>query len=1116
MSQGTNAAAMVIACNGLRDILLAQWNSIDDSVKADTKQFLLSFLFEKAQFQHDADVAKVLRAYIRLLNLIVKQQWFDGPSFQDITKVVEQAMEANQATWLIGLKIFVDLVEVMQPELNNLSRSRRIAVSFREVALKDIFIRVYSLLKQLASGAQQLSSSQDIEMLMMLLKVANQTLSFDFLGTMPEDTTDETATVMLPSSWDIMKETEMPFVFFELYKLASSLNSELSAMYSVQFLIYLAALRRSYFSNEEERAKLTKALLEITTSIIKDPRGDSNAVPWRRWPKVYHELCKLLSKINNSNKLRELTEFSIFHEWVDAVFKMTSQALPMWHQQPHSQHYLILFWSAFVAPVSYAIDLDVTALKAALVRISVEFVQGQIQLANAIGDDEISLDDDPMSDETTRSVQMEALVTFSRHQLLPIAEVLGSSFDSAALEVSQGRATGGVIKRITWLLYAIGAIVGAHSSSVGSSSCSSMMSLTVNDFEGCSSHQSSSNADGKKGDELPLHVVLAKLCRPVLVFIHALDSVESNRCDEQFELGVLSFLENLRKVHIGELSNAASNSSASSSSLSYHRLNTISSPSSSPNFTSSNQHQPHEETVTSLLGLPPNTTLLDIIVEKFIRNISRACTTEAVGKATIAALFNMCNGVSIVNAAKYSTMRVVVAHDLMLQTETIKLLLGNHQSANLQFLHNPKNSKYRTRFYHALGRLIFSKMRSNTPEEKADFVLFMRPFEEAITAIQRRTITDEAVVRRTIINLMRDLRGISMAALVHEHYNTLFDWLVNTPNKPDSCRLAIVNSAINVYWSDHEVCVPLLKFMCELTQQKGSGRIVFPQNSMNGLVLFRHVSHCLSVFGKNTAERSVFRDVYREKYKPTAVALEMFVNAHAGDYVNTGVFQWYGDQSLSQSILLGLKLALEIPNIDLNTYGVALRPVYQFIQTIAKTQCKFFFQLPYTHLRRVVPLLEEGFMSFDSNTKTQACSALAAFCSFAFKESRPPQPNDPLKDEEDEEIQKTCLNFLNTEHQTLKKTLFTLLHMCLFESNHSNWSLSRPMLPLILLFPDELNHVMESIKQKQTTPAVQAVVEETFKELMQGISNDLSDKNSDAFTKNLYLFSTGLKSRITQ
>lgn len=1064
-----------------------QWNSIEDTVKAETKAFILNFLFEKAPYQGDRDVAKVLRSYTRLLNFIVKQQWFDGPSFQDITQVVEQAMERDQASWLIGLKIFVDLVEVMQPELNNLSRSRRIAVSFREVSLKEIFTRVYALLKEVAHGQKQLSSTQDVELLNMLLKVATQTLSFDFLGTLPEDTTDEVMTVMLPTSWEIMKDEEMPNVFFKLYNIACgpSINSEIAAVNAMQFLTLLGALRRSYFSTETERFRLIGSLIDISRHIVMEP--NQGLCGWRRWPKVYHELCKFLSKINTSNKLRELYEIPVFQQWIDAVFNLTMQALPHWHQQPQSQHYLIQFWSSFVAPVSFASELDVSGLKEALTQIAVAFVQGQISLADAVGRGDTSSDEDPMGDETTRNTQLESLVVFSKHKLLPMAELLGQSFESAALEIGQfGIANGGVLKRITWLLYAIGSIVGGHANSSSSSSSTDEM------------HSSSDDRT-----KLSTQVIISKLCGPVLQFIQAVDASPDTSCEEQFELAVLYFLENFRKVHFGEQASAQSQS----------RLSTMSSPSSSPSMSALHTPQ-QQESVSDLLGLPAGLTILDIIVQKLIRNLSRASTTEEVGKATVSTLFGMCNGVSIVTA-KYASMRILVAYEVMLKTESVKVLLGNHHSPDLQFLQNPKFSKYRTRYYHALGRLLFCRMKSVSSDEKSDFVLFMRPFEEAIAALQRNSITDPNVARRTIISIFRDLRGLSMAALVSEHYNLLFDWLVNIPNKPDACRLSLVTSSIKTFWGDHEVSVPLLKFMSEFTQQKGSGRISFPANSMNGFVLFHHVTHCLSTFGQNTIERLSFRDVYRQKYKPTAVALEMFCNAQSGDYVNTGVFAWYGDSALSQAVVLGLRLALEIPTSDLTSYGASLRSIYQFIQSVAKSHCKFFFQLPNTHLQRLLSVLEEGYMSFDTNTKTQSCSALAAFITYCWKESRPPPPNEPAKSDEDQNIQRACLQYLNTEHTRLRKTLFTLLHLCLFEANHSNWSLSRPMLPLILLFPDELTSIKNHIRDRQT-PATAEIVENTFKELMEGVSDDMSDKNCDHFTKNLYLFSTGLKSRITQ
>lgn len=61
-------------------------------------------------------------------------------------------------------------------------------------------------------------------------------------------------------------------------------------------------------------------------------------------------------------------------------------------------------------------------------------------------------------------------------------------------------------------------------------------------------------------------------------------------------------------------------------------------------------------------------------------------------------------------------------------------------------------------------------------------------------------------------------------------------------------------------------------------------------------------------------EKPDFGDLYKEKYKGLAVALEMFSHAMNGNYVNFGVFDLYGDGTLNNSLKLCLSMCLAIPD----------------------------------------------------------------------------------------------------------------------------------------------------------------------------------------------------------
>merc|ERR1719261_1582151 len=182
-----------------------------------------------------------------------------------------------------------------------------------------------------------------------------------------------------------------------------------------------------------------------------------------------------------------------------------------------------------------------------------------------------------------------------------------------------------------------------------------------------------------------------------------------------------------------------------------------------------------------------------------------------------------------------------------------------------------------------------------------------------------------------LIGLCRDLRGIGLACTSCEPYAMLFDWLVDNPKQPTASRVTLFSRALDAWWDDPEVTTPLLKFMAEFVNNK-SQRITFDQSSPNGILLFREASKILVTYGTRILQRTEFQDIYRQKYKGIGNALQMFCQALHGNYTNFGVFELYGDQSLSQSLNLALQMCLSVSFQDLQSYQKPLKSYYFFIE----------------------------------------------------------------------------------------------------------------------------------------------------------------------------------------
>lgn len=139
---------------------------------------------------------------------------------QSITEQVKEFLSGSTLQWVTGLSIYTILTEDMQPTAGNqLARFRRTAMSFREVALSDIFEVAMSTLQQIDAGTAHFTDETAEHLLeKQVLELTLNCLNFDFMGTIADDASDDQTTVMIPHAWSIVREERIPNLFFNLYK----------------------------------------------------------------------------------------------------------------------------------------------------------------------------------------------------------------------------------------------------------------------------------------------------------------------------------------------------------------------------------------------------------------------------------------------------------------------------------------------------------------------------------------------------------------------------------------------------------------------------------------------------------------------------------------------------------------------------------------------------------------------------------------------------------------------------------------------------------------------------------------------------------------------------------
>jgi exportin-7 len=126
------------------------------------------------------------------------------------------------------MSLLITEMNIPRRDLAMLSRHRKIAVSFRDNALLPMFSTAIDFLKSLLetgavliliSQGSQLPLEQSSKLQECTLMVIENCLGFDFIGTIPDDSSDDIGTIQIPASWKhLICEFSTIKLFFDGFK----------------------------------------------------------------------------------------------------------------------------------------------------------------------------------------------------------------------------------------------------------------------------------------------------------------------------------------------------------------------------------------------------------------------------------------------------------------------------------------------------------------------------------------------------------------------------------------------------------------------------------------------------------------------------------------------------------------------------------------------------------------------------------------------------------------------------------------------------------------------------------------------------------------------------------
>nr|XP_032289090.1 ran-binding protein 16 isoform X8 [Drosophila virilis] len=990
--------------------------------RIDIRSYALNYLATRLNLQHF-----VVQALVTLLAKITKYGWFDSYKgefiFQNILEDVKKFLQGSVEHCTIGVQILSQLVSEMNSivELDanlSFSKNRKIATSYRDQQLYDTFLLSCSLLINARDNRKNLNFLDESQqaLISQVLRLTKNCLSFDFIGSSTDESADDMNNVQIPTAWrPAFLDTNTLKLFFDLYQI---LPNGL-ASYSLSCLVQMTSVRRSLFSNSE-RTKFLTNLVEGVKNILRNLHGLSD-------PDNYHEFCRLLARLKSNYQLGELIGVPCYPEAIELIAKFTVQSLHMWLFAPNSVHYLLTLWQRMVASVPYVKSPDPHLLGTYTPEVIKAYIESRLEAVPLIVRDNM---EDPLDDLCMVQQQLEQLSVIERCEYNKTCNLLVQHFDQKAREyenlIQSLNANPIDITvhelQLTWLVYIIGsAIVGR-------------LSVTTSD----------------EHDNMDAELVIR-----VLQLMSLTDSRLPQTGCEKLELAILSFLDQVRKMHSSDQAQKATV---------YKRLNEV-------------------------FGLNDEQMLLSFINRKIITNLKFWGRSEQIITKTLVLLSDL--------SVHFNSVRKLA------RLEEVQFMLTHHTSEHFPFLGTSSSlneMRCRTMFYTALSRLLMFDLG----EDEERFYNFLTPltnqFESLGNVLMDTKSFPNDEVKKAIIGLARDLRGLALPLNARIQYTMLFEWLYYTDYLP------ILLRAVELWAHEPAITTPVLKLFAELVHcrtQRLAGNVSSPM----GILLFREASKLICIYGNRILHLEVSTDqLYPMKLKGISICFLILKNALGGNYVNCGVFKLYGDDTLHNVLNIVAKLILSIRQSDLLEYPKLASAYYNLLNCLSQDHVTYLATLEPRAFVYVLETLTKGLAALDSAIYISCCTILDSIVSYIFKQLQlkiSTFPNKKLRSLTRENSQFLKVVELNSE--LLQSMMSSLLNNVLAEDCRNQWSMSRPLLVLILLYEDYYRSLKETIIRGQPVEKQQTMAQ-WFEDLMVGIERNVSSKNKEKFTQNLSTF----------
>lgn len=198
--------------------------------------------------------------------------------------------------------------------------------------------------------------------------------------------------------------------------------------------------------------------------------------------------------------------------------------------------------------------------------------------------------------------------------------------------------------------------------------------------------------------------------------------------------------------------------------------------------------------------------------------------------------------------------------------------------------------------------------------------------------------------------------------------------------------------------------------------------------------------------------------------------------------------------SIQEALDISLKLGMSVPLSEILAYRKVARAWFSLADALCHSHAPALATRDAQTIAFLLTSLEAGLKSLDVSVSSQCAAAIDNLAGYTYLH-RPGS-------EEATPAGAAMAEHLRQHPEIFPRILSTLFEIVLFEDCSNQWSLSRPMLPLILGNEAVYAQLRTQIVASQPSERQSSLLA-CLERLMDGVTSNLDAKNRDKFTANL-------------